>query len=148
MQIEAQTDCIMRKNNKSLLIFPLEAKFRVGFFSTYTLFKKLSKFPRYNMKFREKRGTAWNIPRSITFPRFILCYIEENRLPLMTVNLNKFCLKLHSFIYTVSTFYTRFSKDIFCFRFFEANFGGHPIVCTSVQKDSQMWCTSKESPKG
>ena len=34
---------------------------------TGTLSKKLSIFPRYNIKCRGKRDTTWNIPRSITF---------------------------------------------------------------------------------
>ena len=38
-----------------------------------TLLQKLSQFPRYNMKYRGKRDTTLNIPRSITF--FLLHFL-------------------------------------------------------------------------
>ena len=47
--------------------------------STLSKSKSKSKFPRYSMKCRGKHDTAWNIPRTITFLRYISCYIAENR---------------------------------------------------------------------
>ena len=42
--------------------------------------KSSQKCPRYNTKYRGKRKTTWNIPRSFPFPCCISCYISENRL--------------------------------------------------------------------
>ena len=43
--------------------------------------KKLIKFPWYNIKYRGKQDTTWNIPRSFTFflLHFMLQYIAEKR---------------------------------------------------------------------
>ena len=47
-----------------------------------TLLENQSKFPRYNMKCRGKHNTTRNFVRSISFSRYISCYIAESRLPL------------------------------------------------------------------
>ena len=49
--------------------------------------QKWSKCPRYNTECRGKPDTTRNIPHSISFsPRYISCYIAENRLSLWLVH--------------------------------------------------------------
>ena len=85
-----------------------------------TLSKMQSKFPGYNMKYRGKRETTWNIPRSISFspPHFMLYSIAENRLPSgQCMRIRNIGLHLDvSTLITLSFFYSEPLHPILCFK--------------------------------